>query len=267
MLWITLTATRFLIPARVFLGVGDTVEIPAVVIEKGERRKVQPDCSLVMGESVKVAKNRLIGLKPGKSLVACKYRGKKRATVVIVAERDRESFRPPKRVIVLRVGERVPLPRPNVPEGYSVKWLVKPKWLARIVGDSVEGLSEGRGIIQVHVVKGNEVVREYPIRLIVIEEDTDLRLHPRFVRLKVGDAVKFRIKGNYDGRPEWFVLNDRVGRIEEDGTFIALHPGRTIVLVRVKGKDGKVLSARALVVVRPRKNPLHGDRPPKRKRP
>ncbi len=253
MLWITLTATRLLIPARVFLSVGDTLEIPAVVVKRGRRKRVKPDCSLVKGKAVKVERNRLIGLKPGKGLVACKYRERKRALVVIVSERNGQAFGPVRRFIVLRVGERVPLPRPRVPEGYSVKWMVKPGWLARIVGDSVEGLSEGRGIVQVHVVKGNEVVREYPIRLVVIDEDTNLRIQPRFARMKVGDAVKFRIEGNFTGKPEWLVINDRVGRIGEDGTFVALRPGRTIVLVRVKGENGKVLSARALVIVKPRR--------------
>ncbi len=257
----TLTATRLLIPARLFLDVGDTVEVPAAVVEGGKRRRIRSECSLVRGRSVKVEGNRIVGLRPGKSLVACKYRGKKRATVVIVRERDGESLRSPKRAIVLRVGERAPLPKPDVPQGYSVKWLVKPKWLARIVGDSVEGLSEGRGIIQVHVIKGSEVVREYPVRLIVIDEDTTLRLRPRFVRLRVGDAVKIKVVGDYEGKPEWLVLNERVGRVGEDGTFVALRPGRTIVVARVKGKDGRVLSARALVVVRPRKGKPEGKNP------
>ena len=260
MLWITLTAVRLVMPAKVFLGVGDTVELPAFVVEKGKRKRVKPQCALVKGESVKVLGNRLIGVKEGRSLVGCRYRDGKRVTVAVVSERLRQGFRPPKRVLILRVGESVPLPRMDVPEGHEVKWFVKPRWLARIVGDSIEGLSEGRGIVQVHIVKGNVVVREFPVRLVVIEEDTSVEVSPRFARLKVGEAVKFKLLGDYEGEVEWYVLNPRIGRVSEDGLFVALRPGRTVIVARVKGKDGEVLSAKALVVVRPRK----GHKPKRR---
>ncbi len=237
-------------PARVFLAVGDTVEVPAFLVRKGERKRVKPECSVIRGKSIKAASNRLIGVEVGRSLVGCRYKDNRRVIVVVVVDQERGEIRPKKRVLVLRVGEKSALPEVDVPKGHEVKWFVKPRWIARIVGDSVEGLSEGRGIIQVHIVKGNVVVREFPIRLIVLDEDTSITITPRFTRLKVGDAVQFRLSGEYDGKVEWYVLNRRVGRITDDGLFVALRPGRTVVVARVRGKDGKVISSKAMVVVK-----------------
>jgi len=249
-------------PARVFLAVGDTVEVPAFLVRKGERKRVKPDCSVIRGKSVKVTGNRLTGVEVGRSLVGCKYRDNRRVIVAVVVDRRRGEMRPQKRVVVLRVGEKVALPKVDVPEGHEVKWFVKPHWIARIVGDSVEGLSEGKGIIQVHIVKGSTVVREFPIRLIVVDEDTSVTITPRFIRLRVGDAVQFKLSGEYSGKVEWYVTNERVGRITDNGLFVALRPGRTVVIARVKGKDGKVISAKAMVVVRDK--PKKGKRKNKR---
>ncbi len=250
MIWITLTAAKLVMPARVFLAVGDTVEVPAFLVQKGEKKRVKPKCSVIKGKSIKAASNRLIGVEVGRSLVGCRYRDNKRVIVAVVSDRKRGEMRPPKRLMVLRVGEKIALPKVDVPKGHEVKWFVKPRWIAKIVGDSVEGLSEGRGIIQVHIVRGNVVVREFPIRLIVVDEDTSITITPRFTRLRVGDAVQFNLSGEYSGKVEWYVVNQRVGRITDEGLFVALRPGRTVVVARVRGKDGKVISAKAMVVVK-----------------
>ena len=237
MLW---TVALLKMPMRVILGVGDTLSIPALY--GGE--EVEPRCTLLKGKSVKVLqKNRVVALRKGRSLLLCRYKGEKKAVIAVVRELKEGG-----RVIRMKVGERTPLPDVERGEGEEVKWSVRPPWLARVVGDSIEALSEGVGVLQVHVVKGNVVIREFPIRLVVIGDSEGLKLVPRFARVKVGDAIKLRVLGEYEG-VEWIVLREKVGKVREDGTFVALRPGKTVVIARVK-RGGGYVSLKALILVR-----------------
>ncbi|NPB03012.1 MAG: hypothetical protein GXO39_01165 [Thermotogae bacterium] len=237
-------------PRRILLQVNDTVRMSAV-LEGHRKGSVQVTCELVKGRSVKVEGDRIVGIKKGRSLVGCRYKGKRHLLVVVV---DKTSFKKRHHPLYLYVGQKVPLPKPDHKEGEMIKYLIRPRWVARIVGDSLEGLSEGRGILQVHIVNGNEVVREFPIPIIVVSEviDTSFRIIPTFLRLKVGDVLQLRTSLELR-KTSWYVLDTSVGRITPEGLFMALHPGKTVVVVQGEDRQGRTLTAKALIVVRPEK--------------
>lgn len=200
-------------------------------------------CKVEEGNAVELRGDTLIAKSVGISIILCGKGEIERGFVIRVVPKGFERPEP----IFLRVGERVKLLKFGFPEELKVYFLVKPPWLARVIGDSLEGLSEGRGILQVHIVKGDRILDEFPIPL-VVEGKSKVYISPKMVVLRVGEATKFSISGDYISA-DWQILPKGVGDISGDGVFTALKPGKAVIIAKVRLKDGSVASAKAFVRV------------------
>ncbi len=200
-------------------------------------------CKVEEGDAVELRGDTLIAKSVGISIILCGKGDINRGFVIRVVPKGFERPEP----IFLRVGEKIKLPEFGFPKDFKVYFLVKPPWLAKVIGDSLEGLSEGRGILQVHIVKGDRVLDKFPIPL-VVEGKSKVHISPKMAILRVGEAIKFSVSGDYIS-VDWQTLPKGVGDISGDGVFTALKPGKAVIIAKVRLKDGSMASAKAFVRV------------------
>ncbi len=230
------------LPKSITLSVGDTVNLNDFPRWRRFKR-LGVKCEVVDGDAVSIEGDLLIAKNTGISVIICKFKRKRRGIIVRVLPKE---FKRPK-PIILRVGQRKPLPNINLGKEYKISFLVKPPWLAKIINDSIEGLAEGRGIVQVHVLKGDRVIDEFPIP-IVVEGYGDLEISPKMAILRVGEALKFSIIGDYR-EADWIVIPKKIGFISKDGLFTATSPGKGVIIAKVKLKNGRITSVKAFVKI------------------
>lgn len=230
-----LTMILIAFPKNITLSVGDTVNL-----NDFPRLKV---CEVVDGDAVLIEGNLLIAKNTGISVIVCKFKHRRMGIIVRVVPKEFKRPEP----IILKVGQRKPLPDINLGKDYKISFLIKPRWLAKIINDSVEGLVEGRGIIQVHILKGDRVIDEFPIP-IVVEGYGNLEISPKMAVLRVGEALKFSIIGDYR-EADWMVIPKNIGFISKDGLFTATSPGKGVIIAKVKLEDGHITSVKAFVKI------------------
>lgn len=185
----------------------------------------------------KVQGDFFIASEEGKGVVRCRSEINGKYTTgfayIRISATEKAKIFPP--VAILQKGERTTF---TITGGRVREW----KCLPVNIGDIQNGVfiarNTGKGRV-IAVLENGEIKTAF-IR--VKGTLSDIKITPRFKRVKTGETVQFIVEGNE--KVIWRVEGENVGNISLSGLFTAVTPGRAVITAAKNGYE-----ARAIIIV------------------
>jgi hypothetical protein len=218
--------------------VGERIPFDVRVLDR-EGRILKGDLSFnVIPNSLgRVQGNFFIASEEGRGILRCRIvRDGEYSTgfaYIKIGSRESAKILPP--FAILKKGEQIKF---TIAGGTVKEWKCIPKKIGNVRNGIFTAENSGRGRVIALLTNGEIKTAFVRVR----GEVSDIKITPRFKRVKTGEKVQFQVKEN--GKVSWKVEGKNIGEINRGGIFTAKVPGKAVIVAEKEGSEG-----RAIVVV------------------
>ncbi len=215
--------------------VGENIPFTVKILDKeGKPMRGNLSFSVVPNSLGQVRGNFFVAQKEGKGILKCRsiVNGQQKTGYAYIKIGSRETAKISPAAAVLKNGEQI---RFTITGGKAKEWKCIPSEIGNIRNGVFTAENSGRGRVIARLTTGE--IKTAFIR--VSGPADDIRISPRFVRIKVGEKVQFEAKGNK--KITWGVEGDNIGEINSNGLFRASVPGKAVIVGKDNGTRGRAI--------------------------
>ena len=218
--------------------VGENIPFTVRILDKeGKMLRGNLSFSVVPNSLGQVRGTFFVAKKEGRGVLKCRsvVNGRQETGYAYIKIGNRETLKISPAAAVLKKGEQIKF---TITGGEAKEWKCVPGEIGNVRNGVFTAENSGRGRV-IAILQNGEIKTAF-IR--VSGQTDDIRITPRFVRIKTGEKVQFEAKGNE--KITWGVEGDNIGEINSNGLFTARIPGKTVIVGKNNGNRG-----RAVVIV------------------
>ena len=218
--------------------VGERIPFRVSIMDReGTRIKGNLSFSVVPNSLGRIQGNFFVAEKEGRGVLKCKSRINGEYVngfaYIKIGTTEKAKMIPP--VAILKKGETIKF---TISGGKAKEWKCIPANIGDIHNGVFTAKNTGKG--RIIAVLTNGEIRTALVR--VSGEIQDIKISPRFKRLKIGETAQFKITRKE--KVFWSVEGENVGTINSKGLFTAKTPGKAVIKARIDKTE-----AQAIVIV------------------
>jgi hypothetical protein len=235
LLFLLLSLELHISPNPIEGKVGENIPFTVRILDKqGKTIKGNLSFSVVPNSLGQVRGSFFVANKEGKGILKCRstVNGKHKTGYAYVKIGNRETAKISPATATLKKGEQTKF---TIIGGKAKQWKCIPAEIGKVRNGIFTAENSGRGRVIALLTNGEIKTAFIRVRGIT----SDIRITPRFKKIKVGDKVQFETKSKE--RITWRVEGENIGEINSNGLFTAKIPGKAVIVGKNNGNQERVI--------------------------
>lgn len=214
---------------------GERIPFNVSILDQ-EGRIIKGDLSFSVTPSSlgQIQGNFFVAEKEGKGVLKCSGRVNGNyvygLSYIKIGSKEKAKIIPP--VSILKKGEQIKF---NISGGKAKEWKCIPANIGDIHNGVFTAKNTGKGRVIALLTNGE--IKTALIRVGGVIKD--IRISPKFKRLKTGETLQFKIKE--EEKVSWSVEGENVGTINSNGLFTAKMPGKAVIKAKSDRTEGQAI--------------------------